>query len=225
MKPVNVLLHMAAVAIISTVFFACSKNNQSTNSGSDLFPLATGDAWNYKLKIYDTANATVTDSSLFTLSIAKTFSSNGSTYYRFQNSPDTTVLSVLSPLSNSSLGSIDYEYGTDFYTFFISGPGDSTSPVNSWPIEVSANGSTCQGTDKLFAHYADTTLENLDGTVYTHSIKNIIETYNCSGKKMIANIYFIKEGVGLVRYSKYIYNASGLPKLQLAWVLESETLH
>jgi hypothetical protein len=38
-------------------------------------------------------------------------------------------------------------------------------------------------------------------------------------------VFFVKQGVGLVRYSQYVYNSAGDHLLQLAWVLESETLH
>jgi len=212
-------------------FLVCScgksgnSGNGATGPGAALFPLAAGDLWNYKLKIYDTATAAVTDSSYFTLGVSGTVSANGETYYRFQNSPDTTVLSTLAPVNATSLGSIDYQYGMDFYTFFAAGSGDSTQAVGSWPVKIAGNGSTCQGTDKLFAHYADTTLQNLDGTTYSASMKNVIETYDCSGHKYLANVYFIKAGTGLVRFSRYIYNAAGVPKLEVAWVLESTTLH
>jgi hypothetical protein len=230
MKLSTRILQVLSIFSLSLILFSCSKsgdntgNNTSSNPAASLFPLSLNNTWSYKLKDYDTSKGTVKDSSFFTLSIAGIVSANSSSYYHFQNSPDTMALSTLSVINSTTLGSIDSQFGTQYYTFFVSGNGDSTQSINSWPVKVSKNGITCQGTDKLFAHYADTTLENLDGIIYASTIKNVIETYDCSANKLIANIYFIKQGLGLVRYSKYIYNASGKPVLQTAWVLESEVL-
>jgi hypothetical protein len=113
----------------------------------------------------------------------------------------------------------------NYYTFFATGSGDSSLSVSSWPVPVNVNGAQCEGTDKLYAYYADTTLINEDGTTYSQSMKNVILTYDCSGNKLFANVYFIKQGVGLVRFSKYIYTPNGEHLLELAWVLESENLN
>jgi|SRR5579871_2323100 len=229
-RAANILTLLAVPGLL--FFISCSKSNtgnsnNTTGGGitSSVFPLAVNNSWNYKLRNYDTATGATIDSSYFTINISGTVSANGTTYYQFQNSPDTVVLETLGAINSTTIGSIDNAYGTDYYTFFVAGTGDSTSSVNSWPVKVTGNGSTCEGTDKLFAYYADTTLINLDGTVYSNSKKNIIETYDCSGNKLIANLYYVKEGTGLVRYAKYVYNKSGKPVLLLAWVLESETLN
>ena len=221
------------LAILCTaILVACSKSNSgggSNNNGgsstSPIFPLATNNSWYYKFRNYDTVTGLITDSSYFTINISGTVTANGTTYYEFQHSPDTAILSKLGLINATTLGSIDDAYGTKYNKFFIAGKGDSTSVVDSWPVKVAVNGSACEGTDKLFAFYADTTLVNLDGTVYTGSKKNVIETYDCSGNKLFANLYYIKAGTGLVRFAKYVYNKSGKPVLQLAWVLESETLN
>jgi hypothetical protein len=227
------MLSLLFVICATLVLSSCSKSG-SNNSGSGgsgnnsaptLFPLALNNTWNYKLKSYNTATGAVTDSSFFTLSITGKVSANGNTYYQFQNSVDTTTIGLLASLSNNTLGSIDSAYGLNYYTFFASGSGDSTQTVSSWPVVVSVNGATCEGTNRLYAYYSDTTLINEDGIVYTQSLKNVIITYSCSGAKMYANVYFVKQGVGLVRFSKYIYNANGEHFLELAWVLESETLN
>jgi hypothetical protein len=209
------------------IISSCSKSSSSgnnTNPGSPVFPLALNNEWNYKLKIYNTATGVVTDSSFFTLSITGKFTANGATYYQFQNGIDTTVIQTLTAINNNTLGSIDSAFGINYYTAFTSGTGDSTQSISSWPVAVSSNGSTCQGTNKLYAYYADTTLVNLDGLTYTNSIKNVILTFDCSGSRLYANVYFVKQGVGLVRFSRYIYSA-GKPLLELAWVLESQTLN
>jgi hypothetical protein len=221
------------ILIISGLIFflSCSKSgggnpggNTSGNTGGTLFPLAVGNQWNYKLRVYDTSTGATIDTSFFTLIISGTFTANGADYYIFENSLDTSIV-TLTNINSTTLGSIDSAYGINYYTFFVSGSGDSTQSVNSWPVAVAAGGGTCQGTDKLYAHYADTTLVNLDGITYTNSMKNVIITYDCSGNKQYANVYFIKEGVGMVRYARYVYNSAGLYFLQLAWVLESQTLH
>jgi hypothetical protein len=131
----------------------------------------------------------------------------------------------LAVITDNSLGSIDNAYGLTYYSFFVAGTGDSTRNISMWPVAIGAGNSSCEGMNKLYGYYADTTLANNDGLVYTAAKKNVIETYDCSGNKLIANIYYVKEGVGLVRYSRYSYNASGKPVLELAWVLESETLN
>ena len=41
---------------------------------------------------------------------------------------------------------------------------------------------------------------------------------------MAANVFFIKQGVGIVRYVRYGYKSNGTLVMNLAWVLESETL-
>lgn len=96
--------------------------------------------------------------------------------------------------------------------------------ISSWPICVPTNGGTCQGSEKLYAYYADTTLANLDGTVYTNSIKSDAVKYDCSGQKFEAQVYFVKQGIGLVRYAQYVYNSKGEHLLRLAWILESYNL-
>jgi hypothetical protein len=196
-----------------------------SNSSPALMPLALNNSWNYKLKTYDPNSGAVTDSSYFTLSITGEMPINGLTYFQFQNSVDNTTVPALASSNTSTLEGIDSAYGISYYTFFVSGTGDSTESVSEWPVAVSSNGAVCQGTDKLYAFYADTTLVNNDGLTYTHAMKNVILTYNCSGGKSIANVYFIKQGIGIVRYSRYTYNSSGQPLLELAWVLESQTLH
>ncbi len=229
MKQIVNMLYVLSAICACMIFPACKKSGGSssttTNTGTPLFPLAVNNSWYYKLKLYDTATGISTDSSYFTLGIAGTVTANGVTYYKFQNSVDTTTLGLLANINNTTLGSVDSAYGISYYTFFVSGTGDSTSSVSSWPVSVSVNGTTCQGTDRLYAYYADTTLINDNGTTYTSSIKNVVLTYDCSGNKLIANVYFMKQGVGLVRYARYIYDPAGNHLLQLAWVLESETLN
>lgn len=225
---VNKLILLSAVFALVAIF-SCSKksssNNTTTGGGGALFPFAVNNVWNYKLKVYDTATGLILDSTDFTLTITGQETVNGVSYYQFQNTVAPTTLELLTSTGTTTLGSVDSAYGITAYTFFVSGAGDSTQSVNSWPISVTANGTTCEGTDKLFAHYADTTLINLAGTVYTSSMKNIIESYDCSGNKLAANVYFIKQGVGIVRYSRYVYRPNGQFVLELAWVLESETLN
>jgi hypothetical protein len=221
---ISILLALGLYIIFSSCSKSSSSGSSGTTPGTTLFPLALNNNWNYKLKIYDTATGTVTDSSFFTLTVTGKVSANGTTYYQFQNSIDTTTVTLLANINSTTLGSVDSAYGINYYTFFVAGTGDSTSSLGSWPVAVSSGGSACEGTDKLYAHYADTTLVNNDGLTYTQSIKNVILTYDCSGNKLFANVYFIKQGVGLVRFSKYIYNPSGAHLLQSAWVLESETL-
>jgi hypothetical protein len=229
MKRTAQMLNLLSVICAFIFLYSCSKSSSgsgtTTPPTSSFFPLAVNDSWSYKLRNYDTATGATIDSSFFTLSISSTVSANGAVYYQFQNSPDTTILESLAPINSTSLGSVDNAFGTQYYTFFVSGSGDSTASVTSWPVKVSNNGNTCQGTDKLYAHYADTTLVNLDGTVYTSCQKNVIETFDCSGNKLIANLYYVKSGTGLVRFARYVYNKSDKPVLQLAWVLESETLN
>jgi hypothetical protein len=223
----NLSLLLAIFSIV--LFYSCSKSSSNniytgTNPNTALFPLNVNNSWYYKLKTYDTSTGAVLDSSYFTLTITGTVSANGNTYYQFQNSIANSSQILIAALNNTTLGTVDSAYGINYHTFFVSGTGDSTQSVSSWPDSINANGVSCQGTDKLYAYYADTTLINEDGIVYTNSIKNIIETYDCSGNKYIANVYYVEQGVGLVRYALYVYSPSGVPVLYLAWVLESETL-
>jgi len=214
-----------AVIIIAVTFFSCSKSSSGgsggTTPGTVLFPLALNDQWNYRLKDYDTATGNVIDSTDFTLTVTGQSTANGVTYYSLQNSLTNGIL-WLANLSSTTVGSIDSVNGVSYYTLFASGTGDSLQSISSWPVNVTGS---CVGTEKLYAYYADTTLINLDGTVYTNSIKNDAVTYDCSNDKVEAQVLFVKQGVGLVRYSQYVYNSAGDHLLQLAWVLESETLH
>jgi hypothetical protein len=214
------------------VLFSCSKSGSNSGSGSSgttgsssIFPLAVNNTWNYKLRVYDPATGNVLDTSNFTLAITGTKSINGFTYYQFQNSVDTTTMPQLASITANSLGSIDNAYGLTYYSFFVAGTGDSTHNISMWPVTIGTGGNACEGMNKLYGYYVDTTLVNNDGITYTGSKKNVIETYDCSGNKLTANLYYIKEGVGLVRYSRYNYSAAGKPQLELAWVLESESLH
>jgi hypothetical protein len=199
-----------------------SGNNSGTGSAnsSGLVPLKQGNVWNYRLKNYNTSTGTLTDSSSFTLTVNGQSTANGATYYKVVNSLDNSVL-WLSNLNSTTLGSIDSINGVNYYTAFVSGTGDSTASVSSWPVVVNSG---CTGTEKLYGYYADTTLTNLDGTVYSNSIKNVAVIFNCSGEKAEAQVYFMQQGVGLVRYSQYIYSNTGALELQLAWVLESSSL-
>jgi hypothetical protein len=213
-------------AFICIAFFSCSKSSSSGGGGGttppgSLFPLAMNDQWNYRLKDYDTTTGLVTDSVDFTLTITGQTTTNGVTYYSLQNSLGNGTL-WLANLSATTVGSIDSVNGINYYTLFASGTGDSLQSISSWPVNVSGS---CVGTEKLYAYYADTTLINLDGTVYTNSMKNDAVIYDCSSNKTEAQVFFVKQGVGLVRYSQYVYNSAGNHLLQLAWVLESETLH
>jgi hypothetical protein len=227
-RTVSVFDFLLAALVCITVF-SCSKSSNSggssggggTSPGSVLFPLAMNDQWNYRLKDYDTATGLVTDSVNFTLTVTGQTTANGVTYYSVQNSLDNGTL-WLANLSSTTVGSIDSVNGINYYTLFASGTGDSTQSISSWPVNVTG---ACVGTEKLYAFYADTTLVNLDGTVYTSSIKNDAVIYDCSSTKTEAQVFFVKQGVGLVRYSQYVYNSAGNHLLQLAWVLESETLH
>jgi hypothetical protein len=195
-------------------------NSTGSNNSTGLVPLKQGNVWNYRLKHYNTSTGALTDSSSFTLTVNGTSTANGDTYYKVVNSLDNSVW-WLSNLSSSTIGSIDSVNGVTYYTAFASGTGDSLVSVSSWPVTV---GSGCTGTEKLYGYYADTTLTNLDGTVYSNSIKSVAVIYNCSGVKVEAQVYFVQQGTGLVRYSQYIYGSSGQLELQLAWVLESSSL-
>ena len=219
-----------SIAIIIATFISCSKSSSSGsgsttgyNNATGLFPLAVNNQWSYRLKNYDTLTGAVIDSTNFTLTVAGQTTANGITYFKVVNSLDNSILWVTN-LSATAVGSIDSVGGITYYTFFASGTGDSLQSAGSWPINVTANGSTCQGSEKLYAYYADTTLANLDGTVYTNSIKSDDVKYNCSGQKFEAQVFFVKQGIGLVRYSQYVYNSKGAHALQLAWILESYTL-
>jgi hypothetical protein len=204
----------------------CSKSgsskssNTGTNNSSGLMPLTQGNQWNYRLKSYNTSTGALIDSSDFTLTVSGTTTANGDTYYKLVNSNDNSAL-WLTNLSSSTLGSIDSTGGVTYYTAFVSGSGDSTTSASSWAEPV---GTDCTGSAKLFGHFADTTLVNLDGTAYNNSIKNDVVIFNCSGEKVEAQVYFIEQGVGLVRYVQYIYSASGELEMQLVWVLESSSL-
>jgi hypothetical protein len=162
----------------------------------------------------------VIDSSDFTLTVNGSAAVNGVTYYKLVNSLDNSTL-WLTNLTSTTLGGIDSTGGVNYYTSFVSGSGDSTTSAGSWAVTV---GSNCTGSARLYGHFADTTLTNLDGTVYSNAIKNDVIIYNCSGEKVEAQVYFIVQGVGLVRYVQYIYSASGELQMQLAWVLESSSL-
>ena len=228
MKPLFIRLSFPFVISIYMLLGSCSKSGSgsSTNTGggaSTVFPLSVNNTWGYKLKHYNTSTGALTDSSLFNLTITGKTTLNGTDYYEFGNSIDTTVIETIAGLNNTTLGSIDNAYGITYYTFFLSGAGDSTQSVDAWPIRVGSGGSVCEGMDKLYAHYADTTLINEDGTTFTNCMKNVIVSYDCSGNKSVANVYFIKQGLGIARFSRYIYSAGKL-ELQTAWVLESETL-
>jgi hypothetical protein len=220
--------NLVAAVVISVTLFSCSKSSSGSGGsgptpGTSFFPLAVNNQWDYRLKLYDTTSGDLTDSTNFTLTIIGTQSANGNTYYVFQNSIDTAII-LLASLNSTTLGSVDSAYGVNYFTFFVSGSGDTTQSVSSWPVEVNATGTPCEGTAKLYAGYADTTLINLDGIVYTNSMKNVVVTYDCSGNKLYADVYFVKDAVGLVRYVRYVYSSTGGLLLYAAWVLESQTL-
>jgi hypothetical protein len=219
--------------LMITLMTGCSKSGGSKgnsgntgNSGSgnnnstELFPLSQGNVWNYRLKTYNPSTGALLDSSNFTLTVEGTTNVNGATYYNLVNSLDNSSL-WLANLSTTTLGSIDSVNGVNYYTSFATGSGDSTESASSWPVTVS---SSCTGTAKLYGYYSDTTLINVDGTVYSSSIKNVVVIFNCSAEKVMAQVYFIKQGVGLVRYVQYQYGSNGELEMQLAWVLESSSL-
>jgi len=195
-------------------------NGSGNNTNTTLFPLAQGNVWNYRLKTYNPSTGALLDSSNFTLTANATATANSETYYKLVSSLDNSSL-WLANLSATTLGSIDSVNGVSYYLSFATGSGDSTASASSWPVTVS---SSCTGTAKLYGYYSDTTLINLDGTVYSSSIKNVVVIYNCSDEKVMAQVYFIKQGVGLVRYVQYVYGTNGALEMQLAWVLESSTL-
>jgi hypothetical protein len=230
---IKIMKQTAATLVIlllfcsSIIFNSCSKSSSAStgtvNSNPTLLPMALNNSWNYKIKNYDTTTEAVLDSSYAPLSISGETSANGISYFQFQlNGVNAFQLGYI---NGSTISAIDSSFGVNYYTFFVSGTGDSTQSINSWPITVSKNGSTCQGTDNLYAHYADTTLFNLDGTEFENSQKNVIISHDCSGNKTAAHVYFIKDGVGIVRISDYYYNPAGKLKLYDAWVLESQSLH
>ena len=227
MKQLLIRLFIYLPFCSALIFISCSKSSNSStvtgNSNPTLLPMAINNSWNYKIKNYDTTTGTVTDSSFILLTIASSASANGINYFQFQVGGVNAF--QLGYLNSSTISAIDTSFGTHYYTFFVSGTGDSTQSINSWPITVSKNATTCQGTDNLYAHYADTTLINLDGLVYTSSQKNVVVSHDCSGNKTQAHVYFIKDGVGIVRIADYYYNPAGNLKLYDAWVLESESLH
>jgi hypothetical protein len=195
-------------------------NGSGNNTNTTLFPLAQGNVWNYRLKTYNPTTGALLDSSSFTLTVNGTATAGANTYFKLVNSLDNSTL-WLADLSATTLGSIDSVNGVSYYTLFATGSGDSTTSASSWPVTVS---NTCTGTAKLYGFYSDTTLVNLDGTTYTGSIKNVVVVYDCSADKVLAQVYFVKPGVGLVRYVQYIYSSDGKLEMQLAWVLESSTL-
>jgi hypothetical protein len=210
------LLSLLVITVLS-----CSKSGGPSsgapyNNGTGLVPLAVNDQWNYKLKNYNTTTGAVTDSTTFTLTVSSSKVLNGVTYFQLVNSLNNSSL-WLTNLSGTSIGSIDTVGGSTPYTFFVNGTGDSTQSISSW----AASAGSCTGTEKLYAYYADTTLVDFGGQVWTDAIKNDAVIYDCSGDKYVAQVYFIKAGVGLVRYAQYIYNGAGQRFLQLAWILES----
>jgi hypothetical protein len=176
--------------------------------------------WNYRLKYYDTTTGSIIDSSNFSLTVVGQNTVNGATYFELQNS-GTGNDYWLTNLNSTTIGSIDSVNSVQYYTLFASGTGDSVSSISSWPVSISG---TCTGMDYLYAYYADTTLINLDGTVYSNSIKNVVVLTDCSGTPVLAQVYFVKQGLGLVRYVQYVISPNNTLLLQLAWVLESETL-
>lgn len=198
-----------------------NNNNSGNNDNSALFPLSQGNVWNYRLKTYNPSTGALLDSSNFTLTANGTATAGGATYYKLVNSLDNSVL-WLADLTATTLGSIDSVNGVSYYEAFASGTGDSLASISNWPVTVNAS---CTGTAKLYGYYADTTLINLDGTTYTGSLKNDVVVYDCSGNKVMAKVYFVKPGAGLVRYVQYLYGSGGKLEMQLAWVLESSSLH
>ncbi|GEM_PF-3599173 len=227
-------IHMFIFLLTAGTFillFSCSKSSSGGGGGggtvtpiSGLFPFALNNTWNYRLKNYDTATGNVIDSTDFTLTVTGQTTANGVVYYQLKNSLNNSSL-WLGNLSSTKVGSIDSVNGITYYTLFVKGTGDSTQSISSWPVNLNTSGTPCIGTEKLYAYYADTTLIDLDGTVYTNSIKNDAVIYDCSAQKNSAQIFFVQNGLGLVRYVQYVYNASGNRFLKLAWILESETLH
>jgi hypothetical protein len=212
--------------LLLLILAACSKSNNTKtptgsgyNNATGLLPLAVGNQWNYKQVTYNPTTGAFIDSSHFTLTVTGTSTNAGVTYYQLVNSSDNSVL-WLTNLSATSLGSIDSVGGVSYYTTFINGTGDSTQPTSTWPA-MAAN---CTGTEKLFAYYADTTLTDLNGTVYTDAIKNDAVIYDCSGNKYRSQVYFVKAGVGLVRYVLYVYTAGGDREEESYWVLLSSTV-
>ena len=161
MKQIKTNLSLLLVIFSLLLFYSCSKSssnggNSGTTTTTPLFPLKVNNSWYYKLKAYDTTTGTVLDSSYFTLTITGTVSENGNTYYQFQNSTSSNQ-TLIAALNSTTLGTVDSAYGINYHTFFVSGTGDSTQSISSWPDSVNTNGTTCEGTDKLYAYYADTT--------------------------------------------------------------------
>lgn len=214
--------------VLAVSIVACSKsggnssnNNNSNANGTGLWPLAISNVWDYRLKTYNTTTGALLDSSDFTLTVTDTMSTNGATYYKVINSLTGTG-QWFTNLNGSTVGSIDSVNGVKYYNVFVSSTGDSTKAISNWMVSLSGS---CTGDAYLFGNYADTTLVNLDGTVYSSSIKNDIVVFDCSGNKATAAAYFVKQGVGLVRMAGYIYDASGGLHMSEAWILESSTLH
>jgi hypothetical protein len=224
--------YLAAFAFAG-VLISCSKSSSDSNSsnngnggntgynnGTGLYPLAVGSVWNYKLKDYNPATGATLDSTNFSLRVIGKTTANGITYFQLQNSLDNSI-TWLTNINSSTIGSIDSVNGVHYYTAFVSGSGDSTQSVSTWPANA---GSSCVGTEDLYAHYADTTLADFEGNVYTNSIKNDAVIFNCSSNKYEAQIYFVKQGIGMVRYAQYTYTAGGTRELVAAWLLQSYTL-
>ena len=212
----------ALLPLLALCLFSCSKNsspgahNGTTpyNNGQGLVPLALNEQFNYKLVNYNVSNGAFVDSVKFTMTVTDTSTMGGVTYFKLLNSLTGGTL-WLTNLNATTLGSIDSLDNTA-YTFFVSGTGDSTQSVATW----SAPAGTCTGTEQLYAYFADTTLTDLNGTVYAGAIKNDAVIFNCSGEKYVAQVYFVKAGVGIVRYVQYVYYNGGRLE-QLYWVLES----
>lgn len=216
------ILLLATTSIIS-----CSKTSSNSGSSSGaynnatgLMPLAVNNAWNYKLKEYNPATGAVTDSTNFTLTVVGQTTANGITYFKLQRSLDNSIL-WFTNINSTTLGSIDSVSGVNYYKAFISGTGDSTVSTSSWPAPA---GTGCTGTEKLYSYYKDTTLTDLEGNIYTNSIKNDAVIFNCSDSKYEAQVYFVQQGVGLVRYTQYTYTSNGTRELVLVWLLQSYSL-
>jgi hypothetical protein len=231
--------------LFAVLMVACSKSNNGSSSnnnggggnnitgnsgttangnGAGLWPLAQNNVWNYRLKTYNTTTGALLDSSDFTLTVTGTMSANGATYYKVVNSSNGSA-QWLTNLNGTTVGSIDSSNGVNYYTAFVSSTGDSTKVLSTWSVSLTNSNGGCLGSNHLYGNYADTTLIDLDGTVYSSSIKNDVVTYDCMGSKSTASAYFVKQGLGLVRLAGYVYDANGDLHLALAWVLESSTLH
>src|ERR1700753_3627231 len=104
---------LATAISIACLMIACTKSGGNNNTTTvtppqdPLFPLAVGNSWDYKLKHYDTATGKVTDSSLFTLTTVGKATMAGTDYYTLQDPVDTTTLSVLGNINNTTIGSLN----------------------------------------------------------------------------------------------------------------------